>query len=122
MTMLKFWIAVAAAVLAAILPGVDALGDGVGLAQVANVVVLAAGAIMVLSAPNIPSFRYAKTIAAVAAAVGVAFISFYGDLYLSPSEIIQLVLAGLSALGVWRAPNAGTVDGVVVSGRHALPA
>lgn len=122
MTMLKFWISVIAAVLAAILPGVDALGEGVGLAQVANVVVLAAGAIMVFVAPNIPSFRYAKTIAAVAAAVGVAFISFYGDLYLTPSEIVQLVLAGLGALGVWGVANAGTSDGVAVEGRHALPA
>lgn len=119
-TTAKTLVAVLAAVLAAVLPGLT--GDTFGLVELVNVTILAAGAIQVFNAGNLPSFRYAKTVAAAVAALGVVFISAWTDFRISPAEVVQMILAVLGAVGVATVPNGGTQDGVFISGRHALPA
>lgn len=101
--LLKSAVAALAAILAAILPG---LSDGpMGLSEWANVVVLAAGAIQVYNAANIPGWRYAKTVAAVVTAGGVVAVSAFSDGAVSPSEWIQIGLAVANSAGVYFVPG-----------------
>jgi hypothetical protein len=122
MTALKAWVAAAAAVLAwvlpAILPGMSPPTWGV--AEVANVVVLAAAALHVYNTANTEGWRWAKAIAAGIAAAAVVLISAWSDQLLTAAEIVQMAIAVLAAVGVGFARNAGSVDGVITSGRHAL--
>jgi phage tail protein X len=120
----KTLVALVAAVLAAVLPALTnhagLLPDGhLGASGVANIVVLAAGAIQVFNAPNVPGWRWAKLIAAAAAAAGVVLISALTDADVGAAEWVQILVAGLGALGVAAVPNAGTSDGVFLYGRHA---
>lgn len=124
MTYAKTLVALLAAVLAAVLPGLTHQAglttDGrLGASGIANIVVLAAGTIQVFNAGNLPGWRYAKLIAAAVGAGGVVLISVLSDLQVSPQEWIQVALAVLGTLGVAAIPNAGTEDGVFVTGRHA---
>lgn len=118
-TYAKAAVAVLAAVLAAILPGLTTDGP-LGFVGVVNVIVLAAGAVQVYNAANLPGYRYAKVIAAAVAAAGVVVVSAWSDEFISSAEWVQIVLAVLGAVGVGAVRNAATVKGVFVRGRHAV--
>ncbi len=100
----KTLVAALAAVLAAILPGLTT-DVPLGLAGIVNVIVLAAGAIQVFNAANIPGWPVAKLIAAAVAAAGVVVISAWSDQVITSAEWVQIALAVLGALGVWAVPN-----------------
>ena len=103
-----------AAVVATILSGVIAAlaGDGViDLQEWVNVAILAAGALAVFTAPNVPGARFTKAVLAVVTAVLTLAVNLIvGGLDLT--EWLQLGMAALAALGVYAVPNTGTaVDG-----------
>jgi hypothetical protein len=106
MTILKALVAVLAAVLAAVLPGLT-VGGEFGLVQILNVVVLAAAAIQVYNAANIPGWPIAKLIAAVVGAGLVVAISALSDNRVDPAEWVQIIIAVLGAAGVGVVPNVG---------------
>jgi hypothetical protein len=102
----KAIVQVLAAVLAAVVPALTSGHlDAVGWF---NVIALAAGAVMVYNAANLPGWPAAKLIASAVAAVAVALMSAWQG-GITTTEIIQIVLAGLGALGVYALPNAGRV-------------
>lgn len=106
MSVMKAIVQALATALAAVVPAL-AVGplDAVGWF---NVIALAAGAIMVYNAANIPGWNYAKLIAAGVSAVFVLLMSSWEG-GLTSAEIIQLILAFLGALGVGAIPNGGRV-------------
>jgi len=70
-----------------------------------NIAILAVGALGVFAAPNVPGAAYTKSILAVLAAVlTVLASSIIGGI--STTELLQIALAGLGALGVYAIPNA----------------
>ena|SRR5690349_18683448 len=82
-------------------------GDGmINLNEWANVVILGTGAVSVAIAPNVPGSKYTKAILAGASAVASLLVSLYTGGLTSP-EIWQLVVAFLSAAGVYQIPNRG---------------
>lgn len=82
-------------------------GDGViNLNEWANVVVLGTGAVSVGLAANVPGAKYTKAILAAASAVASLLVSLYTGGLTTP-EIWQLVVAGLTAAGVYQIPNRG---------------
>lgn len=111
MAIAKALVALLAAVLAAVVPGL--LGDQpLGVVGWINVVVLAAGAVQVFNATNLPGWSIAKTIAAAISAAGVIVVSALSSGGISTVDWIQIVLAVVGALGVYAVPNAAY-------GRHA---
>lgn len=106
MSIVKALIQAAAAALAAVIPAF-AVGplDAVGWF---NVIALAAGALMVYNAANIPGWNYAKTIASGVSVVAVLLMSSWQG-GLSTAEIMQMVLAFLGAVGVVTIPNGSRV-------------
>lgn len=107
----KLLAAVVATVLSAIVAATA--GDGVVDAQEwVNVAILAVGSAGVFAAPNVPHSQYTKAVIAVlSAALTVLSTAILGGI--DSTEIMQMVLAGLAAVGVYAVPN-GAVDG-----RHA---
>lgn len=103
MSYVKFWTQLAATVLAALIPAL-AVGP-LDAAGWVNVVILAAGAVTVANAGNIPGWRYAKLIAAVVSAVAVVVAAALTDGGISTAEIVQMIVAGLGAAGVGALPN-----------------
>lgn len=102
MTIVKALVQAAAAALAAVVPAfVAGPLDAVGWF---NVIALAAGALMVYNAANVPGWNYAKVIASGVSAVAVLLMSSWGG-GLSTAEIMQMVLAFLGAVGVVTLPN-----------------
>lgn len=102
MTIVKSIVQVVMTILAAVVPG---LANGpMDTTAWINVIILGAGAIMVYNAGNIPGWNYAKLIASAVSAVAVLLVSFL-DGGLSGAEVIQLVLAAFSAIGVGAIPN-----------------
>lgn len=105
-----------AIVLATVLSAVSAalVGDSVISPQEwVNVAILGVGAAGVFAAPNVPGAAYTKTVLAVLAAVLTVLASvIVGGV--GTAEIIQMVLAGLAAVGVFAVPN--KKDGVNVLG------
>ena len=101
----KFILITVATVLSAVSAAL--VGDNVISAQEwVNVAILGVGALGVFAAPNVPGARYTKAILAVLAAVLTVLSSvILGGI--GTAEIIQMVLAGLAALGVYAVPNAG---------------
>lgn len=100
-----------AAVLATVLAAISAamFGDGVVSAvEWVNVAIMGTGAAAVFAAPNVPGARYTKSVLAVLSAVLVVLASaIVGGI--TTVEIIQMVLAGLGAVGVYAVPNKGGV-------------
>lgn len=96
-----------AIVIATVLSAVSAalLGDNVISPQEwVNVAILGVGAAGVFAAPNVPGAAYTKSVLAVLAAVLTVLASvIVGGV--GTAEIIQMVLAGLGALGVYAVPN-----------------
>ena len=108
--------AVLAAVLAAVVPAL-AVDGPLGLVGWINVLVLAAGAVQVYNAANIPGWPYAKLGAAIVSAAAVALLSGLGDGVLDRTDWIQIFVATLGAFAVYRVPN-GTAR-TSQRGRHA---
>lgn len=82
-------------------------GDGViNLNEWSNVVVLGTGALGVALAPNVPGYKYTKAILAAGAAVASLLVSLYTGGLTTP-EVWQLVVAALTAAGVYQTPNRG---------------
>jgi hypothetical protein len=69
-----------------------------------NVAIAGAGAAAVFAAPNVPGSLYTKAVLAVLTAVLTALVSYVSS-GLSMAEIMQLVVVGLGALGVYAVPN-----------------
>lgn len=114
MTYAKGLAAALAAVLAAVVPalygtGPFTFGDWV------NVILLACSAIQVFNASNLYGWQYAKLIASVVSAVGVAVSSAISDGAVTRTEWVQIAIAALAAFAVYRIPNASK------PGRHAAP-
>lgn len=81
------------------------LGDGImDFNEFANVVILGTGAVGVGVAANTPGSKYAKAILAAISAAATVLISVHTGGLTSP-EVAQIVVAVLTAAGVWRAPN-----------------
>lgn len=98
----------ALALVATVISGIVAAltGDNIVDAQEwINVGLLLFGAAAVFTAPNVPGARYTKAILAVLTAVFTLGVNFVlGGFELT--EVLQLVVAGLAAVGVYRVPNA----------------
>jgi len=101
-TVMKAIVQLVMTVLAAIVPAL-AVGPLDATAWV-NIVVLAAGTVMVYNAANIPGWSYAKLIASAVSAVAVVLTtSLAGGL--DATDYIQMALAAAAALGVGAIPN-----------------
>lgn len=98
----------ALAVVATVVSGIVAAltGDNIVDAQEwVNVALLAVGAAAVFAAPNVPGAKHTKSILAVLTAVLTLAVNFIlGGFELT--EVLQLVVAGLAAVGVYSAPGA----------------
>ena len=98
----KFGLAVIATVLTAV---VGAYTDGmISNAEWINVAIAGVGSCGIFAAPNIPASLYTKSVLAVLTAVLMALASFISD-GISQSEVMQLVVIALGALGVYAVPN-----------------
>lgn len=107
----KFIAAVVATVLSAIVAALT--GDGVVSAtEWVNVAIAAVGAAGVFAAPNVPGSRYTKSVLMALAAVLTLLASLIVG-GLTGSEVMQLVIAGLGAVGVYAIPNKPTSVGVL---------
>lgn len=91
-------------VLAAIVPALSA--GALDTAGWINVVVLAAGVVMVYNAANIPGWSYAKLVASAVSAVAVVLTTALTG-GLDAADYIQMALAAAAALGVGAIPNKG---------------
>ena len=98
----KFAMAVVATILTGI---VGAYTDGkVTNVEWINVAIVGVGACGVFAAPNVPGSMYTKSIIAVLSAVLAALASFITD-GISQSELMQLGVIALGALGIYAVPN-----------------
>lgn len=103
--------AVVATVLSALVAALA--GDqAIDAAEWVNVGILAAGALSVFAAPNVPYAAYTKGIlAAITAALTVLASTILGGV--DVTTVLQMAVAALGAVGVYAVPNTPTV------GRHA---
>lgn len=106
--------AAVAAILAAVVPAFYGSGP-IGLGAWVNVVLLACGAVQIFNSKNIAGWDYAKLVAAVVTAAGVAMASALSDADVSRAEWIQVAIAALGAFVVYRIPNTQP------PGRHEAP-
>lgn len=107
MTAVKALVQLLGTVLAAVVPALATDGP-MTFENWINVIVLAAGVVMVYNAGNIPGWNYAKLIASAVSAVAVLLVSaLQGGL--TGAEVIQLALAAAAAIGVGAFPNGGRV-------------
>lgn len=101
-----------AIVIATVLSAISAalLGDSIiSPSEWVNVAILGVGAAGVFAAPNVPGAAYTKSIlAALAAALTVLASVIVGGV--GTAELIQIVLAGLGAVGVYAVPNQPQYD------------
>lgn len=103
----KALLAVVVTVLAAVAAALT--GDNtISSTEWVNVAILAVGACGVFAAPNVPGARYTKSILAVlTAGLTVLVSAIVGGV--SPVELIQIILAGAGAVGVYAVPNSPVV-------------
>lgn len=97
-----------AAVVATVLSAVVAALSGdnfIDAQEWVNVAILAVGACGVFAAPNVPHSRYTKAVIAVLTAVLTLLVNMITG-GLDVSEVLQLGVAALGALGVYAVPNA----------------
>lgn len=101
----KAFVAALGVVLSAILAA--SVGDGVlNTNEWANVLILGTGAASATIAPNTREAKYVKAMLVGVSAMATVFMSvFMGGL--TTPEIIQIVLAGGTAAGVWKFKNEG---------------
>jgi hypothetical protein len=110
--------AAVAAVLAAVVPALYVDGP-LGFAEWVNIVLLACGAIQIYNASNLPHWEYAKMIAAVVTAAGVAVSSALSDGDVTRGEWVQIAVAMFGAFAVYRIPN--TPVAATPAGKHEAP-
>lgn len=87
-------------VLAALVPLLSSGNNHLSAKEWINVAILGAGSIGVFFAPNVPGAKYTKAILAAVTAVLTLLVTFIGHGAVNTGQIIQLILAGLGALGV----------------------
>lgn len=99
----KFVAIVIATVLSGVLTALT--GDSViSPTEWVNIAILGVGALGVFAAPNVPGAAYTKSILAVLAAVLTVLTSaIVGGI--STTELVQIGVAALGALGVYALPN-----------------
>lgn len=101
----KFFAAVVATFLSAVVAAL--YGDQhISNPEWVNIAVAVVGALAVFAAPNVPGAAYTKSILAVLAA-GLAVAASAITNGITPTEWMQIALAGLGALGVFAVPNKG---------------
>jgi hypothetical protein len=111
--------AAVAAVLAAVIPALYVSGP-LGFAEWVNIILLACGAIQVFNSSNlIPHWEYAKMIAAVVTAAGVAISSALSDGDVTRGEWVQIAVAMFGAFAVYRVSNAPVA--AAPAGKHEAP-
>lgn len=106
--------ALLAALLAAIMPALYADGP-IGFAGWVNVIILGLGALQVFNTANLPGWEYGKLVAAILSAAAVALSSALSDGDVTPVEWVQMAIAAVGAVAVYRVPNA------TARGRHEAP-
>lgn len=99
----KFVAAIVATVVSALIAAMT--DDHVSVVEWVNVAIAGVGACAVFAAPNVPGSRYTKAILAVLTAVLTLLVSLITG-GLTPAEVLQLIIAGLGAVGVYAIPNA----------------
>jgi hypothetical protein len=99
---------VVATILVALVPAL-AGDNAIDAQEWINVAIVGVGAAAVFAGPNVPGAKYTKLILAALSAVLVLLVSFISDNNISTSEVLQLVVAALGALGVYAVPNKGSV-------------
>lgn len=111
MRYLKFLAAVVLTVLVAIV-GFLSKGPMTNLDWI-NVAIVGVGALAIFAAPNVPGAEYTKTILAVLAAVLTALHTFIASgVSLSTSQILQIVIVAIGAIGIHVVPSPVGVHGV----------
>lgn len=99
----KFIAAVFATVLSAIIAALT--GDGIVTAtEWTNVAIAGVGALGVFAGANVPGARYTKAILMALTAILTLLASLIVG-GLTGTEVMQLVIAGLGAVGVYAVPN-----------------
>lgn len=104
----KAALAVVVTVLAAVVAALT--GDNtISSTEWVNVAILAVGACGVFAAPNVPGARYTKAVLAVlTAGLTVLVSAIVGGV--SPTELIQIIIAAAGAVGVYAVPNNAVVS------------
>lgn len=108
MSYAKFLAAVVATIASAV---AAAVGDGhVSNVELVNIGIAALNAIAVVIVPNLPTgiAAYAKAIVAALMAVATALVGFLVAGPVTTSEIVQLIVIALAAVGVFVVPNQPT--------------
>lgn len=94
-----------------------AMTDGISSAEWVNVAIAGVTAAGVFAAPNVPGARYTKSILAVLGAV-LTFLTSAIIGGIDFNEVVQIVVIGAGALGVYQFPN--TVANVNISDEGSL--
>lgn len=105
MSYAKFLLAVVATVASAIAAAVT---DGhITSVEVVNIAIAGLGAIGVVIVPNLPDgvAAYSKAIVAALMAIATALVGFLMAGPVTTSEIVQLIVIALAAVGVFVVPN-----------------
>lgn len=103
-----YWKAIAMVVATVVSAVIAALtGDGiVSNPEWVNIAILGVGAASVFTAPNIPGFKYTKVVLAVLfGTLTVLASAIIGGI--TTTEWLQILMAGLAAVGVYAAPKSG---------------
>lgn len=102
----KFFMAVVATVLSGIVAAM--FGDNtISNPEWVNIAIAGVGACAVFAAPNVPGAAYTKSVLAVlTAGLTVLASAIIGGI--TPTEWMQVALAGLGAIGVYAIPNTAT--------------
>lgn len=83
------------------------VGDAhIDFSEFVNIIILAAGAVSLGVAPNVPGSRYVKAILAAVAAAATVLVSVYSG-GVSTTEWVQIAVAAGTAAGVFKARNVG---------------
>lgn len=80
--------------------------------ELINVAIAVVGAAAVFAGPNVPHSRYTKAVLAVLMAVLTLAVNLIAD-GVTVSEWLQLIVAGLSAVGVYAVRNTPSPEHVV---------
>jgi hypothetical protein len=105
MTYAKFILAVVATIASAVAAAVT---DGrVTNVELVNIAIAALGAIGVVIVPNLPEgiAAYSKSIVAALMAIATALVGFLVAGPVTASELVQLIVIALAAIGVFVVPN-----------------
>lgn len=105
----KFWLAVLATIVQALIPVLD--DDVIDRMEWVIVAIAAVNAVMVVVIPNLPVgglVNYLKSFTAAAMAALTLMTTLLVDGTLSGTDWLNIGVAVLAALGIWAVPNAST--------------